>query len=137
MPAVVLQVCAELHEDGSDLSDVEREAWQEKVLSLILCHYFIIFLFIYLHVFIFVSWLLKRKKRDYKITLSLNKNYEKTLETQMVLVTQLSREDFVSDRKLSVVLLVTLSDLLIPIGFPLFYCLRLSKLLVFSPFFRY
>lgn len=57
----------------------------------------------------------------------------------MVLVTQLSREDFVSDsrRKLSVVLLVTLSDLLIPIGFPLFYYLRLSKLLVFSPFFRY
>jgi len=38
----------------------------------------------------------------------------------MVLVTQLSREDFVSDSrsKLSVVrLLVTLSDLLIPIGF--------------------
>ena len=57
----------------------------------------------------------------------------------MVLVTQLSREDFVSDsrRKLSVVLLITLSDLLIPIGFPLFYCLRLSKLLVFSQFFRY
>ena len=56
----------------------------------------------------------------------------------MVMVTQLSREDFVSDShgKLSVVLLVTLSDLLIPIGFPLFYCLRLSKLLVFSPFFQ-
>lgn len=37
------------------------------------------------------------------------------------MVTQLSREDFVSDShgKLSVVLLVTLSDLLIPIGFPL------------------
>lgn len=35
----------------------------------------------------------------------------------MVLVTQLSREDFVSDSrsKLLVVLLVTLSDLLIPI----------------------
>ena len=40
VPAVVLQVCAELHEDGSDLSDVEREAWQEKVLSFILGHYF-------------------------------------------------------------------------------------------------
>lgn len=55
----------------------------------------------------------------------------------MVLVTQLSREDFVSDSrsKLSVVLLVTLSDLLIPIWFPLFYCFRFSKLLVFSPFF--
>ena len=42
----------------------------------------------------------------------------------MVLVTQLSREDFVTDSrsKLSVVrLLVTLSDLLIPIGlFPYF-----------------
>ena len=67
VPAVVLQVCAELHEDGSDLSDVEREAWQEKVLSLILCHYFIIFLFIYLHVFIFVSWLLKRKNETIKL----------------------------------------------------------------------
>lgn len=32
VPAVVLQVCAECHEDGSDLSDVEREAWEEKVL---------------------------------------------------------------------------------------------------------
>lgn len=60
VPAVVLQVCAELHEDGSDLSDVEREAWQEKVLSLILCHYFN-YLFIYLNVVIFVSSLLKRE----------------------------------------------------------------------------
>ncbi|CAH3163087.1 unnamed protein product, partial [Porites evermanni] len=32
VPAVVLQVCAESHEDGSDLSDVEREAWEEKIL---------------------------------------------------------------------------------------------------------
>ena len=47
VPAVVLQVCAELHEDGSDLSEVEREAWKEKVLSLILCHYFN-YLFIHL-----------------------------------------------------------------------------------------
>ena len=40
-----------------------------------------------------------KKKRGYKITLSLKKNYEKTLETQMVMVTQLSREDFVSDSR--------------------------------------
>ena len=57
----------------------------------------------------------------------------------MVLVTQLSREDFVSDSrsKLLVVLLVTLSDLLIPIGFPLFYCLNYLNCLFSLHFFRY
>ena len=64
MPAVVLQVCAELHEDGSDLSDVEREAWQEKVISLILCHYFNYFFysFIYMFLFSFLGYL-KEKTR--------------------------------------------------------------------------
>lgn len=57
----------------------------------------------------------------------------------MVLVTQLSREDFVSDsrNKLLVALLVTLSDLLIPIGFPLFYCLNYLNCLFSLHFFRY
>ncbi|XP_078382607.1 E3 ubiquitin-protein ligase rnf213-alpha-like isoform X3 [Oculina patagonica] len=32
VPAVVLQVCAELHDDGSVLSDEDRESWEENVL---------------------------------------------------------------------------------------------------------
>ena len=31
VPAVVLQVCAELHSDGVFLSDEERKSWEEKV----------------------------------------------------------------------------------------------------------
>ena len=31
VPAVVLQVCAELHEDGSDLSEEKKETWEENV----------------------------------------------------------------------------------------------------------
>ena len=30
-PAVVLQVCAELKNNGADLSDEERQSWEEKV----------------------------------------------------------------------------------------------------------
>ena len=31
VPAVVLQVCSELLDDGSKLSEEERESWEEKV----------------------------------------------------------------------------------------------------------
>ena len=31
VPAVVLQVCAELRNNGTSLSDEERQSWEEKV----------------------------------------------------------------------------------------------------------
>ena len=33
VPAVVLQVCSELLDDGSKLSEEERESWEEKVIT--------------------------------------------------------------------------------------------------------
>ncbi|KAJ7339358.1 hypothetical protein OS493_005752 [Desmophyllum pertusum] len=33
VPAVVLQICAELHDDGSGLSEEDRQSWEENVLK--------------------------------------------------------------------------------------------------------